>query len=68
MLKVNKERIIEIQEELGLTNSGMAKKLGLTLNSYNQIKGSNSRQFTLNHVLICQELTGEPISNFFKQR
>lgn len=67
MLKVNKERIIQIQNEMGLTNEGMAKKLGLTKNSYCGIKSMKARNFTLEHILICQEMTGENIANFFKQ-
>ena len=67
MLKVNKERVIQIQSEMGLTNEGMAKKLGLTKVSYCGIKSMDSRNFTLKHILICQEMTGESIANFFKQ-
>ncbi|MBQ6920587.1 MAG: hypothetical protein IJQ72_01655 [Bacilli bacterium] len=67
MLKVNKERVIQIQNEMGLSNEGMAKKLGLTKNSYCAIKSMEARNFTLEHILICQEMTGENIANFFKQ-
>ncbi len=65
MLKVNKERIIQIQNEMGLTNEGMAKRLGLTKSSYLAIKNIKTRSFTLGHILKCQDMTGEPISNFF---
>lgn len=65
MLQVNKKTFDEAQEITGLTTEAFAKRLGLGIHSYYNIKCTKSRQFTLKHVLRAQELSGIPIANFF---
>lgn len=68
MLQVNKKTFDEAQEITGLTTEAFAKRLGLGIHSYYNIKCTKSRQFTLKHVLRAQELSGIPIANFFANR
>lgn len=56
----------EAQEITGLTTEAFAKRLGLGIHSYYNIKCTKSRQFTLKHVLRAQELSGIPIANFLQ--
>lgn len=65
MLQVNKKTFDEAQEITGLTTEAFAKRLGLGIHSYYNIKCTKSRQFTLKHVLRAQDLSGIPITNFF---
>ena len=65
MLQVNKKTFDEAQEIIGLTTEAFAKRLGLGIHSYYNIKCTKSRQFTLKHVLRAQELSGIPIGKFF---
>lgn len=66
MLQVNKKTFDEAQEITGLTTEAFAKRLGLGIHSYYNIKCTKSRQFTLKHVLRAQELSGIPIANFLQ--
>lgn len=68
MLQVNKKTFDEAQEITGLTTEAFAKRLGLGIHSYYNIKCTKSRQFTLKHILRAQELSGIPIANFFANR
>ena len=65
MLQVNKKTFDEAQKITGLTTEAFAKRLGLGIHSYYNIKCTKSRQFTLKHVLRAQELSGISILNFF---
>ena len=65
MLAENKSKMKQVQKELGFTNDGWAKKLGLTKTSLEAIKNNKERTFTLKHVLIAQDLSGHPIQDFF---
>lgn len=65
MLQVNKKTFDEAQKITGLTTEAFARKLGLSKASYYNIKCTNSRQFTLKHILRAQDLSGISILNFF---
>lgn len=65
MLQVNKKTFDEAQKITGLTTEAFARKLGLSKASYYNIKCTNSRQFTLKHILRAQDLSGISIANFF---
>lgn len=68
MLQVNKKTFDEARKITGLTTEAFARKLGLSKASYYNIKCTNSRQFTLKHILRAQDLSGIPIANFFANR
>lgn len=68
MLQVNKKTFDEAQEITGLTTEVFAKRLGLGIHSYYNIKCTKSRQFTLKHILRAQELSEIPIQNFFRPK
>lgn len=66
MLQVNKKTFDEAQKITGLTTEAFAKRLGLGIHSYYNIKCTKARQFTLKHILRAQELSEIPIQKFFR--
>lgn len=68
MLKVNKETIVEAEKKSGLSTRDFAEKLGVSLRTYSEkIQEWSDMNFTLKDILIAQDLSGIPISNFFKE-
>lgn len=65
MLQLNKRTIKAAELLSKLTREEWAKAVGVTPGSYrNKIAGS--KNFTLNQILIMQDLSGLPIQNFFE--
>ena len=65
MLQVNKRTIKIAELSSNLSREDWAKALGLTKGSYRN-KMCGSKNFTLNQILIMQDLSGLPIQNFFE--
>lgn len=62
---INKNLIIRIQKEKGLTSSEMGELMGLNGHSYRTIKSSKIRNFSINSVIKLANLLNLNLQDFF---